>query len=171
MTGGGTSPELVQVGGSCGERVGASPRHHCYLTSAGCGALGQTQSKDHVRSMLTIPCAPFGGGHGAWHEPAVQHMVLGIHPRGLRSEAGWTRGPGCPTAAAMTAPAQEEPVGSAHSLAVLLRTLPPCRSTQEEPGDWREAEGQPVGRRHLRCLGLHLPVGQEHHVCRGNCRW
>lgn len=42
LTGGGTSPEPVQVGGSCGERVGASPRHHCYLTSAGCGALGQT---------------------------------------------------------------------------------------------------------------------------------
>lgn len=63
--------------------------------------------------MLTIPRTPFSGGHGAWHELAVQHMVLGVHPRGLRSEAGRTCGPGCPTAAAMTTPAQEEPAGSA----------------------------------------------------------
>lgn len=113
LTGDGTSPEPVRVGGSCGERVGASPHHRCYLTSAGCGALGQTQSKDQVGSVLTIPRAPFSGGHGARHESAVQHVALGVHPRGLRSEAGQTRGPECPTAAAMTTPAQEEPAGSA----------------------------------------------------------
>lgn len=47
------SPELVQVGKSCGEWVGASPHHCCYLMRAGFfGVLDQTQSKEHMRSML-----------------------------------------------------------------------------------------------------------------------
>lgn len=60
------SPELVQVGKSCGEWVVASPRHCCYLMTAGfSGALDQTQSKEHMRFVMRPVVGDTGQAYGS----------------------------------------------------------------------------------------------------------